>query len=103
MKIKVEDILSEREWLHKELLNSLPHDIIIQGAEVGFYDVKLLVNGVELEPKFYNDLVNNIEKYVDKEANHLLLDKLSEAEQEVNKLLEVIELAKNSIIDKFNL
>lgn len=103
MKITFEETLSRKEWLHKELMESLTGDIIEKASEDQFYDVKLLVNGVELEPTFYNRLVNNIEKYIDAEAKSLVCQKLKEAEEKSRKLSELIDAAKNSIIDEFNL
>ena len=103
MKITFEETLSRKEWLHKELMSSLTGDIITKATEDQFYDVKLLVNGVELEPTFYNRLVDNIEKYIDAEAKSLVHQKLVEAVNKSRKLTEIIEAAKNSIIDEFNL
>ena len=103
MKITFEETLSRKEWLHKELMESLTGDIITKASEDQFYDVKLLVNGVELEPAFYNKLVNNIEKYIDAEAKGLVRQKLEEAQEKSRKLSELIDAAKNSIIDEFNL
>ena len=103
MKITFEETLSRKEWLHKELMASLTGDIISKAREDQFYDVKLLVNGVELEPNFYNKLVNNICKYIDAEAKSLVLQKLEEVEKKSKKLSELIESAKNSIINEFNL
>jgi ferritin-like metal-binding protein YciE len=103
MKITFEETLSRKEWLHKELMESLTGDIIAKASEDQFYDVKLLVNGVELEPAFYNKLVNNIEKYIDSEAKSLVRQKLEEAEEKSRKLSELIDAAKNSIIDEFNI
>ena len=57
MKITFEELLSKKEWLHSELLNSLPHEIVSKASEDQFYDVKLVINGVEVEPKMYNDIM----------------------------------------------
>jgi len=84
-------------------MESLTGDIITKASEDQFYDVKLLVNGIELEPVFYNKLVSNIEKYIDSEARFLVRQKFEEAEDKASKLSELIEAAKNSIIDEFNL
>mgnify|MGYP003544360237 CR=1 FL=1 len=103
MRITFRETLSRKEWIHKELMESLTGDIITKASEDQFYDVKLLVNGVELEPAFYNRLVNNIEKYIDVEAKSLVRQKLEDAEEKSRKLSELIDAAKNSIIDEFNL
>lgn len=103
MKITFEEVLSRNLWLHNELMNSLTGEIIEKTKEDRFYDVKLLVNGVELEPVFYNKLVNNIEKYIEDEAKHLVCEKLAEAENKLNQLIDLINTAKGSIIDGFGL
>lgn len=103
MRITFEEILSKKQWLHKEMLNSLTGDVITKASEDQFYDVKLLVNGVELEPVLYNSLMSNIEKYIEEEAKSLVRQQLEAAEEKSKKLCELIEAAKNSIIDEFNL
>ncbi len=62
MKITFDETTSCNEWIHKELLESLTGEVINKATEERAYNVKLLVNGVELEPKFFNDIVNNIDK-----------------------------------------
>ena len=60
MKITFDETLSRKEWIHRELMESLTDEVISKAANDRFYEVKLLVNGIELEPNFFNDLVNNI-------------------------------------------
>lgn len=48
-------------------------------------------------------LLNNIEKYINPQANSLIIEKLEEAEFEANKLKKIIDDVKSNIIDKFNL
>lgn len=103
MKITFEELLSRKEWLHTELLNSLNGDLITKASEDGFYQVKLLVNGVELEPKLFNKIVNNIENYIDEQAKSLIKEKLVEAENKVRKLSELFDKVAYKIKDEFNL
>jgi len=103
MRITFEDTNSRKEWIHTELLNSLDGDTIMNAREEGAYEVKLLVNGKELEPKFFNDLVNNIEKYVDKTAKQLVEDRLYEAEMKARKLEEMIKQATEDIREEFDI
>ncbi len=103
MKITFEQTLSRKEWIHKELLNSLDGETISKAQKEGAYEVKLLVNGNELEPKFFNDLVSNIAKYVEKEAKEMIEEKLFEAEQKAIKLEEMIKLATEQIRDEFGI
>ena len=103
MKITFEEALSRKEWLHTGLMNSLTEDLIIQASEDRFYDVKLLVNGVELEPQLFNKIVNNIEKYIDEQAKSLVREKLEEAENKVRRLSELFDEVAYKIKDEFNL
>ena len=103
MKITFKDVLSKQEWLHKELMNSLTGDVIVKASNDRFYEVKLLVNGIELEPKFFNDLVNNIGKYIDAEAEKLAAEKIAKISERQNILLNVIGEAIYKIKDEFNI
>ena len=103
MKITFEELLSEKTWLHKEMLTSLSFDLIDKASEDGFYDVKLLINGVEMEPKIFNDIVNGIERYVDAEAEQLLNEKLENIKYKINLLDELFSSASEKIKDEFNL
>ena len=76
MKVTFQEVLSRKTWLQKEMLNSLTGDIITKASEDQFYDVKLLINGIEIEPNIFNDIMNGIEKYVDAEAKELVKIKL---------------------------
>ena len=103
MKITFEEALSRKEWLHTELMNSLTGDLITQASEDRFYEVKLLVNGIELEPQLFNKIVNNIEKYIDEQAKSLVREKLEEAENKVRRLSELFDEVAYKIKDEFNL
>jgi hypothetical protein len=103
MKITFEEVLSRKDWLHAEMLRSLTFDLITQASEDRFYDVKLLVNGVELEPQLFNTLVDNIEKYIDEQAKALVREKLEEAENKVKKLSEFFDAAVEKIKEDFDL
>lgn len=103
MKITFEQVLSESDWLQKEMLISLPFEVIDKASKDQFYDVKLLINDVEVEPKAFNDIMNKIEEYIDREARILVNEKLNEADLKVRKLVDMIETASGNIIDEFNL
>lgn len=103
MKITFEELLSKKEWLNAELMNSLTHDLITKAADDQFYDIKLLVNGVELEPSLFNQIVDNVERYIDEQAKKLVRDKLEEAENKISRLTEILDEAKYKIVDEFKL
>lgn len=102
MKISYKEILSKKEWLHSVILSSnLPDEVYEKTKGDDFFDVKLVINGIELEPKFLNDLMNNIEKYVDIEARSLIRDKLSEVDNKAEKLRHMIDKATSFLIDEY--
>jgi mevalonate kinase len=103
MKITFEEVVSRKEWIHKEILNSVTTDIINKAFEDQFYEVKILINGIELEPKFYNDLITNIDSYVDREAKNMIKEKLEEALNDAMKLNDLIEEASDKIREKFGI
>lgn len=103
MKITFKEALSRKEWIHRELMNSLTGDIIEKAMEDEFYDVKLLVNGVELEPKFYNDILNNIESYIKNQAEQIIETRLSKIKSKLAKIDEIVDDSINNISDQLNL
>ena len=103
MKILIEELLNSKTWLHSELLSSLTTDLIDKSLKDGFYEIKLLVNDVVVEPKMFNDLVNNIGKYVDLEAEKVVAEKFEDATEKLNKLNYLVESVKSNIADEFNI
>ena len=103
MKITFEEFISQNTWLEKELAISLTDEILLKASKDMFYDVKLIVNGVEIEPNMFNDIVSNIEKYVDLEAKNLVNIKLKEAEKKVKQLDELISDVCSKIRYEFDL
>lgn len=100
MKVTFEETTSRKEWLHKELLNSLTPEVIDKAMEDRFYDVKLLVNGIELEPSFYNSLVSGIEKYVEKEAAELLKAKFELVKEKTQKLSDIVDSCIDTLMEE---
>lgn len=103
MKITFEETLSRKEWLHSELMNSLTGEIIEKAMEDQFYDVKLVVNGIEIEPYLYNDIMNGIENYINQQAKSLIKEKLNEVDNKISQLNGIIDESKNKILDEMGL
>ena len=101
MIITVEELLGRKEFIHHEILSSLTDEVMLSVDDKRQYEVKLLVNGIELEPKFFNDLINNIEKYIEKEAQKLINDRCFEAEMKARKLEETVKEAIENIREEF--
>lgn len=103
MKITFEEVLSRKEWLHSELLSSLTSEVFDTLNGDQFYDVKLVVNGIEIEPTIFNNIMNNIEKIIDDEAKSLVRDKFDEVENKINQLSNIFSGVKDKLIDDYNL
>lgn len=107
MKITFDDTVSAKDWLHRCLLGSLTQEAIESGMETREYEVKLLVNGIELEPKLLNDLILNVEKYIDLEAltvfNKRYEEKAETLRCELDKLEGIIKEAQENIASKYNI
>lgn len=103
MKITFKETMNGKEWIHSEIMNSLTGELIDQAKDDQFYEVKLLINGHELEPKLFNKIMNNVEDFINKQAKSLIAEKLEEAEEECNKILSVFREAKENALDKLNI
>jgi hypothetical protein len=107
MKITFDDTIAKKDWLHRCLLASLTSEAIDSGKENREYEVKLLVNGIELEPIHLEYLLSNVEKHIDDEAKILYDKTFSEPSErlrlKMQKLESAIEKAKQDIIDEFNI
>jgi len=103
MKISFEEILGNKAWLHEEILSSVTSDIIEKASQDRFYDVKIVINGIEVEPVIFNKLVNNIEKYIEGEAEVIAESKLQDALSKAKKLEEIVSEACSKIRDEFNI
>lgn len=90
-------------WVHDELFQSMPVEVINKANETGEFDIKLVVNGIDIDPKLLNYVLNNIEKIVNDKAKGLVLEKLEDAENEAYKLLETVREARGEIIEKYKL
>jgi len=107
MKIQFKDIVRNPEWLQREILNSITTELINEGHKTGEVDVKLLINGVELEPMLLTTIFNKLEEYIDAEAKVLsdatINEKMEEAEQKLRKLTDMFDEVASKIKDEFNL
>jgi hypothetical protein len=103
MIIKFEEILDRESWIGHEILRSIRSEVINELREAKEYDIKILINGHEHEPKLLIDLYENIEKYIDDEANTLLNAKLDQSKYKINDLDEIISEAISKVKDSFGL
>lgn len=102
MKVTFDEILGKSEWLYVELLSSLPEELVTKAINDQFYEVKLLVNGVEVEPDLFNHLMNNVEKSVNEQASSLVRDKIVELEDLYVELRENFDEMIEAVKEKYS-
>lgn len=103
MKISIENLIEQKNWLHVELIKSFTPEFMKIITDFTELDVKFMVNDIEIEPVLFTDLVNNIEKYIDKEAIKLSVKKLHSVQEKIRILHEIIEEATDKIKEDFEL
>ena len=112
MKITSKELVSGirggvKDYICEEILSSLTSETIhspIETEEDGhIYEVKLLINGIEVEPKLLQRIYAGIEKIVDDEAAIRADNKLKEALHSIDMLHGVIKEAEYKIREQFNI
>lgn len=93
MKITFEEALSRKTWLQKELMQSLSDDCFkTLEPNQDWWDVKLVVNGVEVEPVWFNSIMTKLEEHIDTEAKLLF-------EQYLEDIQETLENKTKKLLD----
>lgn len=99
--------LGENEWLHHEILSSLPHDVIEQAHIRREVNVQLMIDNVVVEPQVLNDLLTNIDKYIEQQAAAKVKDKLKQLEERFQDVMSPLEnatkMATDQIRKEFNI
>ena len=112
MKIYYKDILSNKEGIHKEILNTSDREIFkteTREDEQGepYWEVSLLVNGVEMEVNYFNSMFKNTESWIEQRAEKMVQEKMQdnlwEVETEFRKISDVFESVKSKLIEDFNI
>ena len=109
MILKWDKLLSRDEqdknyWLSRVIMNSnIDQKVIDNAMEKREYEVKLLIDGIEHDPDWINDVIQSMNEYINKEAKILANEKYQEAMEKGNKLLNIIEIAKKQICFDFNI
>jgi hypothetical protein len=103
MIITWKSLLNENTWLNACIMDSLTNECIESGCEKKQYEVKLLVNGIEIEPKLLEKLILNVVKYIDSEALKVADEKLKDALHDVELLNDIIKEVTYKIRDKYEI
>lgn len=96
MLINFKDALSQKTWLKKELMQSLNDECFINLPEgQDWWDVKLVVNGIDVEPVWFNSIMTKLEEHIEAEAKKMFKEHLEEIQDKLNektkKLLDDIQ------------
>lgn len=105
MKITVQELLSGKEWLHKCIMESINADVIDDARDNHDfnYDIKLVVNGHELEPVLLNNLITNVVAYIEAEALDIVNTRMQSAVDKARKLENLVQEASDKIRDEFGI
>lgn len=105
MKITAQELISRKEWLHKCILQALTVEVIDDARDNHDfnYDIKLVVNGHELEPVLLNNLIENIVSYIEAEALDIVNTRMRSAVDKARKLENLVQEASDKIRDEFGI
>jgi len=97
----------ENEWLFHEVLRSLPKEVIEQVQQRREVNIQLMIDNVVVEPQLLNDLMININNYIDQQAEAKMKDKFKELENRFQDIIKPLEEATkdatNKIKEEFNI
>ena len=100
MKITFEEVLSKSTWLQHELLSSLTPEVFKKVGEDQFWNVKMIINDVEVEPVLFNELMTKLEDFIDGEAKKLVKEKYDAIIDQAQELESLLTTVKENIIEK---
>lgn len=109
MKINGKEIVESKDWLCREILNSIPHEVITKAKDEGReeYEIKLVIDGVECDPKLLMAMLNRYEEIVDREAKTLAAAEIEKIQdnlnEKVNKFNEILDEAKSKIMGQYQI
>lgn len=97
MKINLQTALNN-SWLSSEVMASIPFEALKPGVELGYHDVKLLINGHECEPVLLGELLENMASHIEKEAQTLFY---AQMEQISDTTVLAFQKAIEEVKDKY--
>jgi len=111
MQIPIQEVLNHKKWLGAEIISSVSnmtneevHQIAEKAKEQGYYELKIIVNGVTTEPYWLKEMLDNTEKYIDAEAKslqrNLYGDTNDEFREVVNKFTRELDAARLALFEK---
>jgi len=92
--------LGDLEWLYHEILTSLPQDVIEQAHIRQEVNVQLMIDNVVVEPMVLNDLLTNIDKYINQQAEAKVKEKFVALEERFQDIMGPLESATKEATDK---
>lgn len=97
----------ELEWLYHEILSSLPKEVLEEAQIRQEVNVQLMIDNVVVEPVVLNDVLSNLNKYIDQQAEEKVKDKFEQLELQFQDIMEPLEIATkdatSKIKEKFNI
>jgi hypothetical protein len=101
MIITFQEAISEDDLLHIALMSCLTPEVIEQAMEKKEYDVKLVVNGVELDPTILNLFNEKADEWVETRAKKMAAEKFHEAAHAASEFARMVNDVKSALIEKY--
>lgn len=103
MKISFQDAIHKNDLLHIALMNCLTPEVIESAREAEEYDVKLVVNGVELDPTTLNLFQDKAEEWIETRGKEIAAEKFHEAAKAAEDFSIMVNDIKNKLIEKYGI
>ena len=101
MKITFKEAIGVNDLLHITLMNCLTAEVINSARETEEYDVKLVVNGFDLDPTTLNLFQEKAEEWIETEAKKIAAEKFHEASKAAEDFAKMVNDIKYSLIEKY--
>jgi ribosome biogenesis GTPase A len=101
MKIPFKDAIGKNDLLHIALMNCLTPEVIDSAREKEEYEVRLVVNGVDLDPTTLNLFQDKAEEWVETRAKEIAAEKFHEAAKAAEDFSKMVNDIKFALIEKY--
>lgn len=103
MLITRSEVVSHSSMIGREILRSITPEIIADVKDAKEFEIKLIINGVEVEPKLLLDLYTRAEEYIDREAAALMKERIENLPFKLESLEEYLRDLVHDLKSKFKL
>jgi hypothetical protein len=78
-------------------------EVLEKAKERGHFNIKLTVDDLEAEPELLGMIYLNVNSFIERRAGELAAEKFQEAMKEVEEIGQIVQEAKQKIMQRFNI